>query len=105
MIGVFPNLKWDLVTPPDFLESYAKYPWAYKSVLSPMILIEFLLAPTVPSAPSPKNRHSLTSGLVTDIGAPTSSEVKVTSSTIPTVNLFLGWSNLSFQILQLLEQV
>ena len=24
-IGFLPNLKWLLVTPPDFLESYAKY--------------------------------------------------------------------------------
>jgi hypothetical protein len=58
-----------------------------------MIFIEFLLAPTVPSAPNPKNRHSFTSSPVTVTGAPTSSEVNVTSSTIPTVNLSFGWSN------------
>ena len=42
-----------MVIPPDFFESYAKYAWQYLSVESPMILIEFLLAPTVPSDPSP----------------------------------------------------
>ena len=42
LIGDLLNLKWDLVTPPDFLESYAKYPCAYKSVLSPIIFIVLL---------------------------------------------------------------
>ena len=52
-----------------------------------MILIEFLLAPTVPSAPRPQNLQLIVpSGVVTS-GAPTSSESPVTSSTIPIVNL------------------
>ena len=60
------------------------------SVLSPMILIEFLLAPTVPSAPSPQNLQLIVpSGVVTS-GAPTSSERFVTSSLIPIVNLSLS---------------
>ena len=37
------------------LASYWKYAWTYWSVLSPMILMEFLLAPTVPSEPRPQN--------------------------------------------------
>ena len=56
------------------------------SVLSPMILMEFLLAPTVPSAPSPQNlQFVVPSGVVTS-GAPVSRERFVTSSTIPIVN-------------------
>jgi D-alanine---D-serine ligase len=56
-MGDFPNLKWDTVTPPDFLESYEKYPCAYMFVWSPIIFIASLLAPTVPSEPSPQNLH------------------------------------------------
>ena len=64
------------------------------SVLSPMILMEFLFAPTVPSAPSPQNLQLIVpSGVVTS-GAPTSRESPVTSSTIPIVNLaFASFSN------------
>jgi len=55
-----------------------------------MILIEFLLAPTVPSAPRPKKSASNVPGLASEISSPTGSERNVTSSTIPTVNWFLG---------------
>ncbi len=55
-----------------------------------MILIEFLLAPTVPSAPRPKKRASKVPGLASEISSPTGSERKVTSSVMPTVNWFLG---------------
>ena len=65
------------------------------SVWSPMILIEFLFAPTVPSAPRPQNLHWIVpSPSVTSTGAPTSSERNVTSSTIPIVKWFLGCSSL-----------
>ena len=58
-----------------------------------MILVEFLLAPTVPSPPRPQNLHS-TVPLAAVIGAglTSGSERFVTSSTIPIVNLFLGAS-------------
>jgi hypothetical protein len=32
-ISSFPNLRWETVTPPDFLESYWKYPWAADGAL------------------------------------------------------------------------
>ncbi len=60
------------------------------SVVPPMILIEFLLAPTVPSAPRPKKRASNVPGLASEISSPTGSERKVTSSVIPTVNWLRG---------------
>ena len=60
------------------------------SVWSPMILIEFLLAPTVPSAPSPQNLHAtMLSGAVTGV-SPLSRDKFVTSSTIDNVNSFLS---------------
>jgi len=75
-----------MVTPPDFLESYAKYPCAYKSVLSPIILIAFLFAPTVPSEPMPQNLQRIVpSGSVLK-SSTVGSELPVTSSTIPIVN-------------------
>jgi len=50
-----------------------------------MILIEFLLAPTVPSAPRPKNMARTTlSDSITKLGS-TSRLVCATSSTMPTV--------------------
>ena len=59
-------------------------------MLSPIILIEFLLAPTVPSAPRPQNlQFVVPSGVVTSAG-PCSSERCVTSSLIPIVNLFFS---------------
>jgi hypothetical protein len=54
-------------------------------VASPRILIEFLLADTVPSAPRPQNLHcTVPLGTASRVG-PTSIEVWVTSSTMPTV--------------------
>ena len=60
-----------------------------------MILIEFLLAPTVPSAPNPKNiARTALSDSIMKCGS-TSRLLKVTSSLIPTVKWFLGRSLLS----------
>ena len=54
-----------------------------------MILIEFLFAPTVPSAPRPQNLQLIVpSGVVTS-GLPASRERLVTSSVMPIVNFFL----------------
>ena len=57
-----------------------------------MILMEFLLAPIVPSEPSP---HISALDWLAGGGTVTSGtgrEVKVTSSTMPTVKLFFGFS-------------
>ena len=60
---------------------------AYISVWSPIILIEFLLAPTVPSEPRPQNLQQVVhSGVVLGF-SPMGSERPVTSSSIPIVNL------------------
>ena len=65
----------------------------YLSVWSPMIFVEFLLAPTVPSPPRPQNLHSTVPGAeVIGAGLTSGSERLVTSSTIPIVNLFFGSS-------------
>ena len=56
------------------------------SVLSPIILMEFLLAPTVPSAPRPQNLQLMVPSGVVTRGAPISRDKFVTSSTIPSVN-------------------
>ena len=65
----------------------------YLSVWSPIILVEFLLAPTVPSPPRPQNLHStVPAAEVIGAGLTSGSERLVTSSTIPIVNLFLGSS-------------
>ena len=48
-----------MVIPPVFLESYWKYACTYLLVWSPIILMEFLFAPTVPSPPRPQNLHSM----------------------------------------------
>ena len=61
-MGLSPKRRWLMVTPPVFLESYWKYAWMYLSVWSPMILVEFLLAPTVPSPPRPQNLQLLGAG-------------------------------------------
>ena len=60
-------------------------------------MIEFLFAPTVPSAPSPKNRQALVDGSATFSLSPISRDVKVTSSIIPIVKFVLGlsWAKLS----------
>ncbi len=42
-----------MVVDPDFFESMTKYACANSGVDSAMIFAEFLLAPTVPSEPSP----------------------------------------------------
>ena len=65
----------------------------YLSVWSPIIFVEFLFAPTVPSPPRPQNLHS-TVPLADVIGAGlTSGKLNfVTSSTIPIVNLAFGAS-------------
>ena len=62
------------------------------SVWSPMILIALLLAPTVPSDPRPQNLHAVVPSGVASMSSVTSSEVFVTSSTIPNVNPFFGSS-------------
>ena len=54
-------------------------------------MIAFLLAPTVPSDPSPQNLQAVVPGLAASIST-TSNEVLVTSSTIPIVNPFFGSS-------------
>ena len=60
---------------------------------SPIILVEFLLAPTVPSPPRPQNLHSTVPGADVIGAGLTSGKLKlVTSSTIPIVNLDLGSS-------------
>ena len=85
-MGLSPKRRWLMVTPPVFLESYWKYAWTYLSVWSPMILMEFLLAPTVPSPPRPQNLHSMVPAGATP-GAGFSSRLRwVTSSTMPMVN-------------------
>ena len=60
------------------------------SVLSPIIFIEFLFAPTVPSAPSPQNLQFFVPSGVVIRGLPVSRDRWVTSSTMPTVNLFFS---------------
>ena len=51
-----------------------------------MILMEFLLAPTVPSPPRPQNLHSMVPGAEV-LGAGSSArDMLVTSSTMPIVN-------------------
>ena len=88
-MGLSPKRRWLMVTPPVFLESYWKYAWTYLSVWSPMILMEFLLAPTVPSPPRPQNLHSMVPAGATP-GAGFSSRLRwVTSSTMPMVNCAL----------------
>ena len=74
-IGLSPKRRWEQVNPPDFLESYEKYAWQYLSVFSPMIFTEFLFAPTVPSAPNPKNFPSNASASPIAISSPTGSDV------------------------------
>ena len=55
-----------------------------------MILIEFLLAPTVPSAPSPKNRAWCMPASAGEKSLSQDKLVWVTSSMIPMVKWFLG---------------
>lgn len=51
--GPVPKRKCEIVTDPDFFESYTKQPRARSDEDSPMIFTEFLLARTVPSEPTP----------------------------------------------------
>ena len=61
------------------------------SVWSPMILTEFLFAPTVPSPPRPQNLHSLVpAAAVMGAGLTSGRDRKVTSSVIPRVKRSLG---------------
>ena len=62
-------------------------------MLSPIIFIACLLAPTVPSDPNPQNLHLTVPGWAIFIDSDDSKEVFVTSSTIPNVKLFLGFSD------------
>ena len=55
-----------------------------------MILIEFLLAPTVPSEPRPKNMQRTVSTGSTEKDGSNSRLVCETSSLMPTVKWFLG---------------
>ena len=57
-----------------------------------MILIEFLLAPTVPSPPKPQNLQEIVPAAAVSGAGFSSSERPVTSSTIPIVKLFFGSS-------------
>ena len=59
-------------------------------MLSPIILIASLFAPTVPSPPSPQNLHWTSPSGVASISSSIDNDVFVTSSIIPTVKLFLG---------------
>ena len=60
------------------------------SVYSEMILIEFLLAPTVPSEPRPKNTARLTPSISALKLRSGSSDRWVTSSMMPTVKCGFG---------------
>ena len=51
----------------------------------------FLQAPTVPSEPKPKNNNSVVDLSATSIDFLTGSDVNVTSSVIPIVNLAFGF--------------
>ena len=55
-----------------------------------MILMEFLFAPTVPSAPRPQNLQQIVPSGVVTISLPGSRERFVTSSVIPMVNSFFS---------------
>ncbi len=61
-----------------------------KSVLSPMILIALLLAPTVPSEPSPQNLHRMVPSCEDSMALEMGNDLNVTSSTIPIVNPSFG---------------
>ena len=89
-MGWSPKRRWLMVTPPVFLESYWKYAWTYLSVWSPMILMEFLLAPTVPSPPRPQNFTSMVPSAAVLGEGFSSKDMLVTSSTMPMVNWRLG---------------
>ena len=58
-----------------------------------MILMEFLLAPTVPSEPRPQNLQLMVPSGSVSRGAPTGRDRWVTSSSMPMVKWFLGSSS------------
>ena len=60
-----------------------------------MIFIALLFAPTVPSDPSPQNLQDVVPSLLASISIG-ASDVLVTSSKIPIVKLFLGFSAFKF---------
>lgn len=60
------------------------------SVFSPISLMAFLLADTVPSDPMPQKMHWRVPGGQVSGSGPHTSERKVTSSSMPTEKLFLG---------------
>ena len=62
-------------------------------MFSPIILIVFFEAPTVPSDPNPKNNNSVVPSGCASISS-FSNDVKFTSSTIPRVNLSFLPSNM-----------
>jgi len=92
LIGLLPKRRCEIVTPPDFLESYWKYACTFMSVWSPMILMEFLFAPTVPSEPRPQNLQEIVSAGVMSTSSLMGMERFVTSSTMPMVKWFFGRS-------------
>ncbi|MBA8980579.1 hypothetical protein DFR98_000285 [Clostridium saccharobutylicum] len=55
-------------------------------------MIALLLAPTVPSEPNPQNLHDVIPSGVASICSSGFNDVFVTSSIIPIVNPFLGFS-------------
>ena len=63
-----------------------------------MILMEFLLAPTVPSEPRPQNLQLMVPSGSVSRGAPTGRDRWVTSSSMPMVKWSLGlsWARLSY---------
>ena len=65
-------------------------------VLSPIILIACLLAPTVPSEPRPQNLHLTVPGAAILTSSEEEIEWFVTSSTIDITNLSLGTSDTRF---------
>ncbi|OPZ37265.1 MAG: hypothetical protein BWY99_01901 [Synergistetes bacterium ADurb.BinA166] len=64
------------------------------SVLSPMIVMEFLFAPTVPSEPSPQNLQRIVPSGAAAMCSWTGRDVWVTSSTMLMVKRSLGWKSL-----------
>ena len=75
------------------MESYSKYAWVYIPAWSPMILAEFLLAPTVPSEPRPQNLQDTVSADSVTRGSWTSRLRCVTSSLTPMVNRCFPFSS------------
>ncbi len=61
-----------------------------------MILTAALFAPTVPSEPRPQNLQAVVPTGVVSMSSPGGSEVKVTSSTMLSVNRSLGTASFRF---------